>query len=115
MIAELKGNYENNRFTSEKYPCINKNLWWFRFFLFRLGCWEILKKVQNETTKLFSLGNTRFYRNGATTGFCICCAMTWIRPTVKLRSNMNQTVLTMRSSISDGVSALLAVYWLAAS
>jgi len=28
--------------------------WWFRFFLICLGCREIRKNVQNETTKLFS-------------------------------------------------------------
>jgi len=37
---------------------MNKNFWWFRFFLIRLGCREIFKNVQNETTKLFSVGNT---------------------------------------------------------
>jgi len=29
------------RFTLERYPYINKNFWWFRFFLIRLGCREI--------------------------------------------------------------------------
>jgi len=34
LIVIIKGNYtENCSFTSERYPCINKNFWWFRFFL----------------------------------------------------------------------------------
>jgi len=40
---------ENSRFTLERYPCINKNFWFSRFFLICLGCQEILKNVQNET------------------------------------------------------------------
>jgi len=41
-----------------KIPCIY-NFLWFRVFLFRFGCRDIWKNVQNETTKLFLVGNTR--------------------------------------------------------
>jgi len=37
----LKENLENYRFTLERYPCSNKNYWWFQFFLVCLGCREI--------------------------------------------------------------------------
>jgi len=46
-------------FTLERYPCINKNFWWSLFFLISLGCRKIWKNVQNETTKRFSVGNTK--------------------------------------------------------
>jgi len=54
----------------------------FGFFPLLLGCRKISKNVRNETTKLFSFGNTFsifFYCNGAsyfTSDFFICCAMT---------------------------------------
>jgi len=73
-----------------------------------------LKNVQNEITKHFSVGNTRFYSNGASIHFCICCAMTWIRPTVKSRPSMKKTVIIMRPlmELVHGVSVLLIIYWL---
>jgi len=42
---------------------------------------------QNEVTKHFSVGNTFRQGNNARSSFCICCAMTWIRPMVKSRHN----------------------------
>jgi len=53
IVKQSKGLYS---FTLERYPCINKILGGFGFFLIRYVCWDISKKVQNETTKRFSVG-----------------------------------------------------------
>jgi len=59
LALRIKGELGEFRFTLERYPCINKYFWWFQFFLIRLGCRDIWKNVQSETTKRFSLGNTK--------------------------------------------------------
>jgi len=92
----LKGNLENWNFTLERYSCINKNFWWSCFFLIRLGCREIWKMDQNEVTKLLSVGNIFLQATMHTRIFCICYAMTWIRPMVKSRSNMNKMAIILR-------------------
>jgi len=51
---------------------------------------EIWKNVPNETTKLFSVGNTFRQATMHARIFCICCAMTWISPMVKSRRNMKK-------------------------
>jgi len=47
----FKGEKEVIQIFLERYPCVNKNLWWSRFFLIRLDCRDIPKNFQNETTK----------------------------------------------------------------
>jgi len=59
------------------------------------------KKVQNETTKLFSVGNTFFQATMHACIFYICYAMAWIRPMVKSRPNVIKT--GNNNVISDGV------------
>jgi len=73
-VKEKQGELE---FTLERYPCINKNFWWSRFFLIRFDCRKIWKMDQNEVTKHFSVGNT--FRQAST------MQMTWIRPSGGLR------------------------------
>jgi len=80
---------KNYRVILERYSCMNKDFWWFRFFLIRLSCREIWN-VQNETTKLFSVGNTFHQATMHARIFCICCAVTWIRPMVKSKPNMKK-------------------------
>jgi len=41
------------QFAVERCACINKTFWWCCFFY-------LLKKVQNETTKRFSVGMQKF-------------------------------------------------------
>jgi len=45
---------------------------------------------QNEVTKHFSVGNTFRQATMHARIFCICCAMTWIRPMAKSRHNMKE-------------------------
>jgi len=45
---------------------------------------------QNEVTKYFSVGNTFRQATMHARTFCICCAMTRIRPIVKSRRNMKK-------------------------
>jgi len=53
---------------------------------------------QNKVTKHFSVGNTFRQTTMHARIFCICCAMTWIRPMVKSRRNMKKnTVKQLRS------------------
>jgi len=53
-------NKELPSFTLKRYQCINKNFWWFRFLSNSLAeVAEILKNVQNKTTKRFTVGNTK--------------------------------------------------------
>jgi len=59
-------------------------------------------------SKLFSIGNTFCQAMMQAHIFCICCAMTWIRPMVKSRPNMKKG---NNIEISDGVSVLLVIYW----
>jgi len=54
----FKRNNETSRFTLERYPCINKIFRWSRFFLNSPWLPRNSKNIQNETTKLFSVGNT---------------------------------------------------------
>jgi len=49
-----------------------------------------LKNVQNETTKLFSVGNTFRQATMQARISCVCCAMAWIRSMVNLRPNMKK-------------------------
>jgi len=52
-----------------------------------------LKNVPNESTKLFSVGNT--FRQATTQAriFCIYCSITKIKPMVKSRPNMNKMAI----------------------
>jgi len=47
------------QFYFRKIPHINKNFWWIQLFLIRCGWRDVWKKVQNETTKRFLVGNTK--------------------------------------------------------
>jgi len=59
------------------------------------------KNVQNETTKLFSVGNTFRQATMQARIVCICCVMTWIRP--MSRPNMKKKNGN-NNEISDGVN-----------
>jgi len=61
-----------------------------------IGCREIWKVDQNKVTKHFSVGNTFRRATMQAQIFCICCAITWIRPMVKSRPNMNKIAIILR-------------------
>jgi len=63
---------------------------------------------QNEVTKHFKVGNTFLQATMHARTFCICYAMTWIRPMIKSRRNIKKR--TKNNKISDGVNVLL-VQW----
>jgi len=74
----IKGELGEFQIYFRKIPLHQQNFWWFRFFLIPLGCLRYLKNVQNETTKLFSVGNTfsqGFYSNGASIEFFVFIAI----------------------------------------
>jgi len=51
---------------------------------------------QNEVTKHFLVGNTFRQATMHARIFCICYAITWIRPMVKSRPNMNKMAIILR-------------------
>jgi len=113
----LIGELEELQIYFRKTPLHQQNFWWSRFFLIRLGCREIWKNVENETTKLFSVGNTFstcFYSNGAN----IYSSLNLFVSTARwheLRLWLYQDSIWKNGNnneISDGFSELLVVYWL---
>jgi len=58
-FIELKQNKELSSFNLDRYSLKQQNVLVISVFLIRLGCRDILKNIQNKTTKRFSLGNTK--------------------------------------------------------